>query len=311
MAQCEVKVLQHTRNLDLGSDSITLQLKYRRFFHSELMTHRVFSRNASSSRAIPVKTMLKQVWFDPAIPLYWGKNQAGMKARTELEGVSKWVCRTLWILAGRMMCVIAYLFILLKLHKQVANRILEPWQFIHVVLTATDFKNFFKLRNHPDAQPEIRELAQAMERAIAMSRPKVGILHLPYISEFERSSHSLHECLMASAARCARVSYLNHDGTTPDFDKDIKLANMLFYSEHMSPFEHCGFQVGVETSKQMASKGYVSNLRNFIQLRKILENRLDTDKVYETQISEQLNQKARKNTAVAMAVAGAVTTKGI
>lgn len=286
MSQCEVKIIQHTRNRATKTDNLTFQLKYRRFFHSELMTHRVFSRNASSSRAIPVKTMLKQVWSDPAIPLYWGKNQAGMKARSELEGIAKATCHILWILAGRIMCVFAWLFMHLGLHKQIANRILEPWQFIHVVLTATDLDNFFKLRNHEDAQPEIRELAQAMLKALALSRPKEQILHVPYISETELKNYTLYQCLMASAARCARVSYLNHDGTSPDVYKDIKLAEMLLTSEHMSPFEHCGFQAGWRSVTRMHHLGWVSNLRDFIQLRKILERDANAEGIYQHQLKD-------------------------
>jgi hypothetical protein len=51
---------------------ITLQLRYPRFIHSEFMTHRAFSRNASSSRAIPVERLIQDVIDDPAMPVYWG-----------------------------------------------------------------------------------------------------------------------------------------------------------------------------------------------------------------------------------------------
>ena len=111
----------------------TFRLKYWRAIHAELMTHRVFSRNASSSRAIPVKKVISQVWNDPAGPQHWGVNRKGMQAKEQLTGLQLIAVKFLWRLAGKMMCVIALLMMWLKLHRQVANRILEPWQYITVL----------------------------------------------------------------------------------------------------------------------------------------------------------------------------------
>lgn len=221
----------------------TFQLKYHRFIHSELMTHRVFSRNASSSRAIPVMKVLKQVWNDPAIPLHWGKNQPGMQANAQLAGWKKTAARALWTLAGKAACVFAYAMVKVGLHKQVANRILEPWQFIHVVLSSTEFANWFALRDHPDAQPEIQELAKKMRMQLRLSIPtklRPGQWHLPYLTEMERTVLSTGTARKVSAARCCRVSYLKHDGGASDFIEDEKLCDRLAKSKpiHASPFEH-------------------------------------------------------------------------
>ncbi len=220
----------------------TFQLKYQRFIHSELMTHRVFSRNASSSRAIPVMTMLKQVWNDPATPISWGKNKTGMQAETDLQGFSKWAAKKLWGVSGKFACLFAYAMTKVGLHKQVANRILEPWQYIHVVLSATEFDNFFELRNHPDAQPEIQELAKEMQRQYneaAINKMQIGEWHLPYIHESEKDL-PLEILKKVSAARCCRVSYLKHDGHTSTVDEDVKLHDRLVNAvpPHMSPVEH-------------------------------------------------------------------------
>ena len=149
-----------------GQRVTTLQLRYWRAVHAELMTHRAFSRNASSSRAIPVRKMLAQVWGDPAGPLHWGANQAGMQAEQELTGWRRSAAQRLWRLSGRAMCAAAWAGMKLGLHKQVVNRMLEPWQFISVVLTSTEWDSFFALRDHPAAQPEIRTLAVAMRAAM-------------------------------------------------------------------------------------------------------------------------------------------------
>lgn len=246
----------------------TFQLKYPRFIHSELMTHRVFSRNASSSRAIPVMTMLKQVWNDPATPVSWGKNKSGMQAETELQGASRWFAKKLWSLSGKVACVFAYAMTRVGLHKQVANRILEPWQYIHVVLSATEFDNFFELRNHPDAQPEIQELAKEMQRKYndaAIHKLEVGGWHLPYIQESEKNL-PLETLKKVSAARCCRVSYLKHDGHKSTIEEDIKLHDRLVNAvpPHMSPVEHQAMCTKL--------KGFQGNFRQWKQYRKFLES---------------------------------------
>ena len=243
---CEAKVIKDSVSVN-GARLTTFQLRYWRAIHGEFMTHRVFSRNASSSRAIPVATMIEQVRTDPAGPIHWGANQPGMQAGAELNTWGKEAAQASWLYAAGNAANSAEKMMKLGLHKQVANRILEPFQYISVVVTATEWTNFFELRNHPDAQPEIQELAAAMKAAMDASRPTTLYAdgwHLPYVSHDEyavgRLDGSMLELVKASAARCARVSYLTHDGATPNVKKDLALYERLVGSVplHASPIEH-------------------------------------------------------------------------
>lgn len=245
----EAKVIEDSVNL-LGNRLTTLQLRYPRFIHAEFMTHRVFSRNASSSRAIPVSKMIEQVRNEPAMPCHWGKNQPGMQAREEVDDWEKSQAIERWQAAASSAANFAASMMNLGLHKQVANRILEPFQFMSVIVTATEWDNFFELRDHEDAEPNIQVLARAMRSAMHAStpvfRPRVRMFaeawHLPYITAEEREQYRNDPYLLAraSAARCARVSYLNHDGSAPDLQKDLELYMRLVGGRplHASPVEH-------------------------------------------------------------------------
>lgn len=236
-----------------GGRLTTLQLRYPRFIHAEFMTHRVFSRNASSSRAIPVAKMLKQVRNEPAMPIHWGKNQPGMQAREEFTGNDREMVIADWMAAAEAAAIVAERMNRYGAHKQVVNRILEPFQFISVIVTATEWANFFELRDHEDAQPEIRLLAQLMREAMDRSDPMPRQFdrhlavnwHLPYITYGELTAHARDPRYLAklSAARCARVSYLTHEGKEPDAAEDLKLYERLVGSRplHASPIEHQGY----------------------------------------------------------------------
>lgn len=263
---CKVKVIEYSKNPFTGQTLLTYQLKYWRSIHSEMMTHRMFSRNASSSRAIPIKTFIKQVWSNPAGPIHWGANQPGMKARTELTGIKKWLVKTHWNLTGKINASSAYLInFLAKPHKQTVNRMLESHQYIDVILTATEYDNFFELRDHPDAQPEIAELAKCMKIAKTLSFPVIRTHHLPYVSESERETESLEIQFKMATARCARVSYLTHDGKTPNRNKDIKLHDDLVMSipRHQSPAEHSAIA--------QESSGFYANFKDWKQYRSIVD----------------------------------------
>lgn len=221
----------------------TIQLRYPRLVHSELMTHRVFSRNASSSRAIPVAKMIEQVRTDPAAPYVWTTNKPGMQGDvvTDPELIAKY--DQMWIEAANQAADNAEVLMGEGLHKQVVNRILEPFQWISVIVTATEWANWFELRNHKDADPTIKRLAEVMLAAMEESEPKhliAGEWHLPYVSKEEKSALPIATLVKISAARCARVSYLTHDGAFPDVDKDIALYERLVGSRplHASPIEH-------------------------------------------------------------------------
>lgn len=249
----------------------TMQLTYQRFFHSEFMTHRVFSRNASSSRAIPVRKVLSQVWNDPATPIHWGANQAGMQAKGQLKGVKLALAKGLWKWAGRAACVFAWGMMKVGLHKQVANRLLEPWQYIHVVVSSTDWDNFFELRDHPDAQPEIQALARDMKFALTASVPRrlaLGQWHLPYVEQDLADNDTLLPMFKKiSVARCARVSYALHDGSYPSTAKDVELHDRLVASRprHSSPAEH-------QATPSLLSTDRSGNFRGWVQYRQMLES---------------------------------------
>jgi len=269
-----------------GKRITTFQLRYQRFFHSELMTHRMLSRNASSSRAIPVAKMLSQVWNDPAMPVYWGSNKAGMQAGAELTGFKRKVAESLWVATGRAACIASWCMMKVGMHKQITNRMLEPWQYISVVVTATEWNNFFDLRNHKDAQPEFRVLASEIAKAMAESTPvslAEGEWHLPYISAEEIQDakwfSTYQELPKWSAARCARVSYNKHDGTKPSIEDDEELYNQLMtrpYTDkrgntygdgdpiHASPVEH---QAYASQDGALPSGNFVG----WVQLRKLIE----------------------------------------
>jgi thymidylate synthase ThyX len=267
------KVIEDSRSYSTGVRLTTLQLQYPRFIHAEFMTHRVFSRNASSSRAIPVAKVIEQVRTNPAMPIHWGKNQAGMQAKEEMTGQALETMMRAWQQAAREAAATAEFMEKHGLHKQVANRILEPFQYMHVIVTATEWQNFFELRAHPDAQPEIHALALTMKAAIKQSEPKTlndGEWHLPYVRLEERLRFfgDVETLLKISAARCARVSYLTHDGKEPVIEKDLELYDRLVGSRplHASPIEHQATPMG-EGSEDLWS----GNFRGWTQHRQIVE----------------------------------------
>lgn len=280
------KIIADSAHPDCGTRLTTMELRYPRFIHAEFMTHRMFSRNASSSRAIPVSRLIQDVIDDTAMPSHWGKNQPGMQAREEhnepvdipvtevntdldckVRIVSTHDPREAWNHARDKAVEIAKAFSDAGYHKQIVNRLLEPFSHINVVVTATDWANFFLLRDHPDAQPEIMLLAQAMKAAMDGSTPKVTHDHLPYVDSEDGQASRWDTRLLykVSAARCARVSYKTHDGRRPEFSEDLELFQRLCGSDpkHLSPLEH--------PSTAMTSRGRIANFRDWRQFRKDYE----------------------------------------
>lgn len=277
----------------------TMQLRYPRFIHAEFMTHRVFSRNASSSRAIPVERLIQDVIDDTAMPVKWFKNKPGMQGTEELVGTERDEMIRNWIDGRNNAVERARGIAAWGAHKQHVNRLLEPFSHINVVVTATEWSNFFALRDHPDAQPEIMVLAQQMKLAMEQSTPqylKPGQWHLPYVTDDERKmfrhfpiedDERQNSMTQISVARCARVSYLTHQGKKPDFTDDMRLYERLLASTplHASPAEH---QATPDTGGVMvdasggptARKPYFhwdnfakhGNFRGWIQFRKTLPN---------------------------------------
>lgn len=219
----------------------TMILTYPRYIHAEFMTHRVFSRNAGSSRAIPVAKLLHWIKDLPAIPIHWGENQKGMQASKELTGWRRWALEFLWHRHRRISLHTAWMMSKLGGHKQLVNRVIENHGHINVLVTSTKWENFRILRDSKMAMPEIEALAKAVMKVLKSSKPidlKPGDWHLPFVKYEEKVNLPLNERQLISAARCARVSYLTVDGRLPDKETDLTLANTLMASMHMSPFEH-------------------------------------------------------------------------
>lgn len=270
------------------------------------MTHRVFSRNASSSRAIPTKKLAST---EIVLPLRWGKNQPGMQASLEnLSPEDAVKAEAIWRRMAQTCLEGVQELTDLGLHKQWANRPLEWFTNIDVVLTSSEWNNFFQLRDHKDAFPEIEALAKEMKRQLSLSSPRQlapNEWHLPYLTTEERAQYKAESELAEdplnkweaglkwaklSTARCARVSYLKHDNTNPVFEEDMALFKRLVGSIpiHASPTEH---QAWVEDIHAVSTPGdsfsskkldqYLAELRtsNFdhpwVQHRKYVECKME------------------------------------
>ena len=283
-----------------GVRMTTMEIEYPRFILAELNTHRMLSKNSASSRAIPVKTMHEHIRNHPATPVHWGKNQPGMQAKAELTdndlADAKFIWRRAmddaihwaWALADRV-----------GLHKQIANRITEPWMTMKTVISGTEWRNFFWLRAHADAQPEIHQLAVAMWDAYNASTPQPlqpGEWHVPYVTTY-RDNHtgvlhyldsndqyiSAETARVISASCCAQVSYRKNDDS---IEKAQKIFDQLIHSQpcHASPVEHQATPMDLRTTANyepetwepgvthVSANGdlWSGNLRGWIQHRKLI-----------------------------------------
>jgi len=241
-----------------GARLTTFELTMPRIVLAEFNTHRMFSRNSASSRAIPVEKMLQKVKDDPFIPTYWGKNQKGMQAEQELTEEEQTRATNEWLYARSDMYDRAEALREIGVHKQLTNRLLEPWLWHTVIFTATELDNFYALRANKMAQPEIRLPAEMLIEAYELSKPMellAGEWHLPLVTNYDlhrepggdrwftfTTARTLlvteftYWCKISSA-RCARVSYLTHEGKR-DLSADLALHDNLLANGHMSPLEH-------------------------------------------------------------------------
>jgi thymidylate synthase ThyX len=223
-----------------GHRLTTFVLRFPRFVLPEFNTHRMFSRNASSSRAIPTAKLIEQLQDDPVEPVEWGRNRAGMQARELLSADQAAAAREAWHAARGAAMSHAEQLRAIGVHKQIVNRVLEPWMWASVIVSATTYDNFFTLRCHPDAQPEIKRVADLMRSAYEQSRPReveTGAWHLPFIEGHEDLALPEETQRKVAVARAARVSYLNHVGGR-DIEADLALHQRLLDGGHWSPFEH-------------------------------------------------------------------------
>lgn len=265
-------IIAHSKSAINDKEIITWELEYPRFIHAEFLTHRMFSRNAASSRAIPVSKVIEMVRKTPAMPVRFGANQAGMqdKGVDHDAMISGWDgdglggkigefipnCFTpefAWRVAANTASMWSEVFAAAGYHKQIANRLTEPFQWMKTVMTTTEDANWFYLRDHPDADPTIAELAHCMAEVKKNSTPvilKQGDWHTPYyecgywskdhldtVGWYDKNGVGLEDALVISSSCCAQVSYRLLDES---IEKARTIYNRLVESKpvHASPFEH-------------------------------------------------------------------------
>ena len=282
----EAKVLADSVSPE-GVRLTTVEATFPRFNLSEFNTHRVFSRNSASSRAIPVRTQLERVLSDPVMPIRWGANQSGMQAEHDLSLEEQALAQKEWLRARDS--AVQYVLALGRIgasgvHKQITNRLLEPFMWHTVIVTATEWENFFALRDNPNAQPEIQHIARMMRKAMDASQPKplnYGEWHLPLIQpdEAEWVAQNPSLAVQVAVGRCARVSYLTHEGKR-DPSKDVELYQRLTSNGHMSPLEHVARPM---TPDELAITKWSGNFRGWHQHRKDIANEDDFSKQEQAQ----------------------------
>lgn len=278
----------------------TLVITLPRIVLAELNTHRAISKSSASSRAVPIEKMIAAAENDPYIPEQWDRNGAGMQGHGLIEGADAERCVSEWLAARDEAVARARFLYVLGVHKQTTNRLLEPFLWHTVIVTATEWNNFFNLRCNPLAHPALRNTAEAMRTAMGQSTPRLvdyGEWHLPYFDPERDTDIAPDARPKVCAARCARVSYLTHDGIR-DPSKDIALADKLLADGHMAPLEHVARPISHEggesvllacsadTVPRVDIPGgrfvtvrerdlFVGNFRGWVQLRKTIPGEHD------------------------------------
>jgi thymidylate synthase ThyX len=262
-----------------GHRLTTFECVFPRIILAEVNTHRVLSRNSASSRAIPIEKMIQRVLEDPYVPTHWGKNQRGMQAERDVDSDSRNQAEVIWFESRDDAIGNAQRLLDVGIHKQITNRLLEPFMWHTALVTGTEWSNFFNLRDNKDAHPDFRDLAHAMRELRAKSEPiKRGYQdwHTPLawdedLDGFIDDARNLGlpdpnwdelRCKV-SVGRCARVSYLTHDGKR-DPQADVDLCERLLSSGHMSPFEHVARPMTDEELDLFAQKKMVWNGEKWI-----------------------------------------------
>jgi len=220
---------------------LTIAGEFPNFFANDIVVHN--SRNTASSRAIPVATRCNAIEEMPFIPSAFGKNQKGMSASQDLDEASSIEAEQIWREALADALRHARRLEKLGAHKQLANRITEPFAWVTQIISATEWDNYFALRDHAAAAPEIQAAARAMKAAIEASTPTVlneREWHIPLVTDRERELYSTKVLIKLSVARCAAVSYEKHS-STKTLEEEMARHDMLAACGHMSPFEHQAF----------------------------------------------------------------------
>ena len=292
--QIQSQLILTSKSAVTGVSLYTFVLTYPRVILPEVNTHRALSRNTASSRAIPARKQRARVLAVPFVPISIGKNQKGMQAGEELSGWRRAVAIQTWKLARYPAVFASWILEKIGAHKQVVNRIVEPWTWTEQIVSATDLNNIFKLRNHPDAEPHFQVLAEQMQNqvefvealynavnfdsrnpdgtpcALNHVNPTLGVLrvqmlqpgewHMPFITDKEMWQ-PIENLKKISAARCARVSYyLPESGEPSSVNRDLELCDRLSGSGHWSPFEH--------VATPATRDEYIGNFRSWKQYRK-------------------------------------------
>lgn len=287
----------------------TVRMRYPRIIHGEVMTHRVFNRNAGSSRAQPASVTIQNVLTDPFIPWHMGMNQSGMQAFQESGKTvhipfkdsngndATWPVsnEAAWEEAAQRAAEIAKAYADAGYHKQVFNRLIEPFSWIDVLITATEWDNFLWLRNHEMAEPHLQDLAVLTTQALIEHEDKIvpldyGEWHTPYVTDEERkNTQGDAGLLMLSGARCCRISYAPFGEDQINIAKDLQRFHQLTGGDriHASPLEHqCSPDKRVGTNHVTThffgeaepvtealpiwAKGHLhGNLDGYVQFRKI------------------------------------------
>ncbi|MCW5720745.1 MAG: FAD-dependent thymidylate synthase [Devosia sp.] len=277
MTTISAKTILRSRNAAApGKVLSTLLVRMPRIILAEWNTHRVFSRNAASTRAIPTERLIQQVVDDPFIPTVWGRNQKGMQAGDNVADIAS--CEREWLLGRDRAVETARSLLNLGLHKQVAGRVLEPWMFTLVCVSSTEWANFLELRDHADAEPHIamlaREVRKCLEDESTIQTLQPGEWHLPFVEEADLMSLlqgvgpnvelALDRAKKLSVARCASTSYRTTDGFGMTLERAVSIFEKLSSTPlHASPFEHIAVADGFDRGRWSAPAEH----RNFVGFR--------------------------------------------
>jgi hypothetical protein len=266
MNKIKVSLITYSETADHQKRLATFVLRIPKFLWGHIISHRTLSRNSASSRAIPAKRIRHSVLHDPFLPVYFGENKSGMQSGKALHGLRLLIAEKIWLWSRYVPVFFHYLGEKIGIHKEVVNRLIEPWLMVDIIVTATEWSNFISLRANEAAQPEIRYVAERINTLLKEQAPvKIihGEWHLPFILDKEQNL-DLETRKKMSAARCARVSYSLFDGKTSDISSDLKLCERLSSSGHWSPFEH--------VAQALDKEERIGNFIGWKQYRKEFDN---------------------------------------
>lgn len=246
------------------------------FIANGIIVHNCFSRNFSSSRAIPSSRIREEVWNNPYVGIRFGSNNRGMSSENDLEGWRQSLVRSIIKASSKAACIEHWLLEKIGLHKQWCNRGLERWSVVTGIVTSTEWENFFKLRLDDHAQDEIQLLAHLIKQAIDNSTPTeltIGEIHAPYIDKETIEKYGIADAIKISVARCCRVSYNNMLGKLSEPQQDIALFEKLKGNMHYSPFEHIGLIPAAGLMRKNVHRNLMRNFEGWYQLRAMIDTK--------------------------------------